>query len=188
MNATNIEWCDRTWNVITGCRHGCPYCYARRAAEDGPYLRGRAPFMACHFARGGQPAAVQASSSARRQRVRRPNFTGAGQRPDECSAHHVVRLTPHRSAAVSESTSSGTIAGAGPRAWAVIGAGAVGALSVAIAHPLFGGALCKQTLHSFSVEQDSSAGFQVWNPAAVGLLPKPLGGNAKSRRHAPKCQ
>jgi len=31
---------------------------------------------------------------------------------DECSAHHVVRDTPHRSAAVSESTSSGTTAAA----------------------------------------------------------------------------
>lgn len=30
MNRSKIEWCDHTWNFITGCRHGCKYCYARR--------------------------------------------------------------------------------------------------------------------------------------------------------------
>ncbi len=30
MNRSRIEWCDHTWNPITGCRHGCKYCYARR--------------------------------------------------------------------------------------------------------------------------------------------------------------
>lgn len=29
MNKSKIEWCDHTWNPITGCRHECPYCYAR---------------------------------------------------------------------------------------------------------------------------------------------------------------
>ena len=29
MNNTKIEWCDKTWNPVTGCLHGCPYCYAR---------------------------------------------------------------------------------------------------------------------------------------------------------------
>jgi len=24
-----IGWCDYTWNPITGCMHGCKYCYAR---------------------------------------------------------------------------------------------------------------------------------------------------------------
>lgn len=33
MNKTKIEWCDATWNPITGCGHGCPYCYARGLAE-----------------------------------------------------------------------------------------------------------------------------------------------------------
>lgn len=32
MNRSKIEWCDHTWNPITGCRHDCPYCYARRMA------------------------------------------------------------------------------------------------------------------------------------------------------------
>lgn len=30
MQKTKIEWCDYTWNPITGCRRGCKYCYARR--------------------------------------------------------------------------------------------------------------------------------------------------------------
>lgn len=29
MNRTKIEWCDFSYNPITGCRHGCRYCYAR---------------------------------------------------------------------------------------------------------------------------------------------------------------
>jgi protein gp37 len=34
-----IDWCDYTFNPITGCKRGCDYCYARRIAER---LRGRA--------------------------------------------------------------------------------------------------------------------------------------------------
>jgi len=33
VNKTKIEWCDSTWNPVTGCLHGCEYCYARRIAE-----------------------------------------------------------------------------------------------------------------------------------------------------------
>lgn len=33
MNKTKIEWCDSTWNPVTGCCHDCEYCYARRIAE-----------------------------------------------------------------------------------------------------------------------------------------------------------
>ena len=32
MNRSKIEWCDHTWNPITGCRHECSYCYARTMA------------------------------------------------------------------------------------------------------------------------------------------------------------
>ena len=28
MNKSKIEWCDYTWNPVTGCLHGCEYCYA----------------------------------------------------------------------------------------------------------------------------------------------------------------
>lgn len=30
---TKIEWCDASWNPVTGCLHGCKYCYARRMAQ-----------------------------------------------------------------------------------------------------------------------------------------------------------
>lgn len=30
MNKSKIDWCDHTWNPVTGCLHGCKYCYARR--------------------------------------------------------------------------------------------------------------------------------------------------------------
>ena len=33
MQKSKIEWCDSTWNPVTGCLHGCQYCYARRIAE-----------------------------------------------------------------------------------------------------------------------------------------------------------
>ena len=33
MNKTKIDWCDSTWNPITGCFHGCDYCYARGITE-----------------------------------------------------------------------------------------------------------------------------------------------------------
>lgn len=33
MNKSKIDWCDYTWNPVTGCLHGCTYCYAKRIAE-----------------------------------------------------------------------------------------------------------------------------------------------------------
>lgn len=33
MDKTKIEWCDSTWNPVTGCYHKCPYCYARGIAN-----------------------------------------------------------------------------------------------------------------------------------------------------------
>lgn len=29
MNNTKIEWASATWNPVTGCEHGCEYCYAQ---------------------------------------------------------------------------------------------------------------------------------------------------------------
>lgn len=54
MNSTGIEWCDFTWNPVTGCpgpklSAGCAHCYAERMANTR--LRGRCgydptePFM-----------------------------------------------------------------------------------------------------------------------------------------------
>lgn len=33
MENTKIGWCDSTWNPVTGCIHGCAYCYARGIAD-----------------------------------------------------------------------------------------------------------------------------------------------------------
>ena len=33
MNKSKIDWCDFTWNPVTGCRRGCPYCYAHNQAR-----------------------------------------------------------------------------------------------------------------------------------------------------------
>lgn len=33
MLKSKIDWCDSTWNVVTGCLHGCEYCYARKIAH-----------------------------------------------------------------------------------------------------------------------------------------------------------
>lgn len=33
MNKTKIDWCDRTWNPVTDCRHNCGYCFARGFAQ-----------------------------------------------------------------------------------------------------------------------------------------------------------
>lgn len=33
MNKSKIEWCDSTWNPVTGCLHNCPYCYAESIAN-----------------------------------------------------------------------------------------------------------------------------------------------------------
>jgi protein gp37 len=49
MNKTNIEWCDQTWNPVTGCKHSCPYCYAKKYAhrfsrkEDEEFIAGDIP-------------------------------------------------------------------------------------------------------------------------------------------------
>lgn len=41
MNNTKIDWATRSWNPVTGCLHGCPYCYARnQATRFGGWTRG----------------------------------------------------------------------------------------------------------------------------------------------------
>ena len=44
MNNTKIDWATRSWNPVTGCLHGCPYCYARKIAERfGTLFKGPQP-------------------------------------------------------------------------------------------------------------------------------------------------
>ena len=33
MSRTKIDWCDHVFNPVWGCRHTCPYCYARTFAR-----------------------------------------------------------------------------------------------------------------------------------------------------------
>lgn len=33
MNKSKIDWCDFSWNPVTGCYHDCEYCYARKQAR-----------------------------------------------------------------------------------------------------------------------------------------------------------
>lgn len=30
LNNTKIEWTNKTWNPVVGCKHNCSYCYAKR--------------------------------------------------------------------------------------------------------------------------------------------------------------
>ena len=43
MNRTKIEWATHVHNIMTGCLHGCPYCYARKTAEN-PFYRRAFPY------------------------------------------------------------------------------------------------------------------------------------------------
>jgi len=49
MNKTGIEWCDYTWNPVTGCEHPCDFCYARKVATrfnvTKAFPKGFAPTM-----------------------------------------------------------------------------------------------------------------------------------------------
>jgi len=61
MNKTKIEWADYTWNPVTGCLHGCPYCYARKTAEN-PFYHKAFPYkFEPHFytERLNEPAKVK---------------------------------------------------------------------------------------------------------------------------------
>lgn len=40
MDKSKIDWCDSTWNPVTGCYHDCKYCYARGiTARFGDFMR-----------------------------------------------------------------------------------------------------------------------------------------------------
>ena len=44
MGNSSIEWCTKTWNVITGCTHsgspGCDHCWAASMVKRFPHLHG----------------------------------------------------------------------------------------------------------------------------------------------------
>ncbi len=33
MKKSKIDWCDSTWNPVTGCLNECKYCYAKGIAN-----------------------------------------------------------------------------------------------------------------------------------------------------------
>ncbi|SCG82717.1 hypothetical protein DW1_1144 [Proteiniborus sp. DW1] len=33
MNKTKIDWADYSWNIVTGCKNDCEYCYAKKIAN-----------------------------------------------------------------------------------------------------------------------------------------------------------
>ena len=72
MNKTKIDWATMTWNPVTGCLRGCPYCYAEKIAKrfgqdavlekgnvwlvlDEPYYYGRVLPTRSPFPVGFQP-------------------------------------------------------------------------------------------------------------------------------------
>lgn len=34
VKTTKIEYTDMVWDIMTGCLHGCPYCYVKRFMKD----------------------------------------------------------------------------------------------------------------------------------------------------------
>jgi protein gp37 len=42
---TKISWADSTWNPVTGCLHGCEYCYARKIAKRFDGKADRRPYL-----------------------------------------------------------------------------------------------------------------------------------------------
>lgn len=62
MNKTNIEWCSHTWNPVTGCLHGCDYCYARGITQRfrNAFPNGFEPTF--HENRLSEPAKLQTPS------------------------------------------------------------------------------------------------------------------------------
>lgn len=66
MQKSKIEWCDMTWNPVTGCLHGCPYCYAARQAHRFSGHIGQTYPMhdgSCHFL--GEPVIWDGSAPRR---------------------------------------------------------------------------------------------------------------------------
>ena len=75
MNITNIDWCDLTWNPVTGCLHGCEYCYARNMVESGrlkgavSYPNGFAPTF--HEKRLYEPNAMTLTEKLKQNRTKK---------------------------------------------------------------------------------------------------------------------
>ena len=40
MDKTKIDWCDSTWNPVTGCLHTCEYCRAEAGGKHERHIKG----------------------------------------------------------------------------------------------------------------------------------------------------
>lgn len=45
MKKTKIDWADASWNPVSGCLHGCEYCYARKIARRFDGKADKTPYM-----------------------------------------------------------------------------------------------------------------------------------------------
>jgi hypothetical protein len=66
-NQDNIEWAAWTWDPVTGCRHDCPYCYARDLATPLPGENGFEPKF--------HPEQLSAPANSKGRRLGRPSVS-----------------------------------------------------------------------------------------------------------------
>lgn len=62
-----INWTDATWNPVKGCKHNCPYCYARAFAElyaDGNFEPSFHPHLLDEPMRRKKPTKIFVGSNA----------------------------------------------------------------------------------------------------------------------------
>lgn len=89
MNKTKIDWATMSWNPVTGCRHGCPYCYARRTAtrfNAGWRIRPRWPRPPCAAGEDqGDAIPVWFRATLHRYRLGQPQNTKEPQTVFVCS-------------------------------------------------------------------------------------------------------
>jgi protein gp37 len=97
-----IEWCTHTANPITGCRHGCPWCYARRMARRLAANPSAPHYGAVAAACWGDPFApalsLEALEAMRRElvRARRPRRVFLGSMSDVACAGNWAILAGRR--------------------------------------------------------------------------------------------
>jgi len=77
QDTTSIEWAQWSWNPITGCKHDCPYCYARDIAKrfTNLYRNGFDPSI--WPARFAAPANTTVPKMAEQDVAYRNVFTGS---------------------------------------------------------------------------------------------------------------
>lgn len=62
QDTDNIEWAKWSWNPVTGCKHNCPYCYARDIAQRF-FATGFAPTLHPKRLRAPQRVVVPSEAS-----------------------------------------------------------------------------------------------------------------------------